>query len=610
MFPGRNPMKSIFNRLSTGLATAVIVLAQVVMPVQAAFAYTIPTGIVNKVQICHANNSSNEDKVYVSNEPSVSSVDPTAGHAEHTGPVWDSTLKAQHIKWGDIIPPFDYLDNNNQSAHFPGYNWTTAGQAIYANDCSVPGYASAVNGRFTDDCGPSFNAAFVSTPTTGVTYHPVTTGNTITVTATANTGYALTDPEWSQTYTDQLVACQTETESATPQDGVFADKCGIGFNLGFTAAVTEGVTYHPVQVGNTINVTATANQGYTLSDPNWTQSQTDQLTACPTVKPCVDTTDASVITTKEQFATYADTTSGTGEYEFVENGLRISTTDDTLSDRVAWFKSVNFSLADAGEPTMVADTNSGTIPPGLHMKVDFDNDGTIDGTIVGESAYYGNNWWLTENSDADVIANAPHDGTGQGSPYYGTLSEWLNKYPNAKVMAVGFSLGSGVEGDYTLRSITFNCIVYTFDKKEEVKTPPTPAFTPKTCLNQTASILVTYGEDYEYTITPPGAQLISGEAYELTDDAIYTVNGYEIRKESKVFTQDYTVETANGCGGGIQEPPKGDNPVTPGKGAGVTQPVTELPHTGAGTNALLIGLLAAGAAYGAVYFAQPKRRYE
>jgi LPXTG-motif cell wall-anchored protein len=42
----------------------------------------------------------------------------------------------------------------------------------------------------------------------------------------------------------------------------------------------------------------------------------------------------------------------------------------------------------------------------------------------------------------------------------------------------------------------------------------------------------------------------------------------------------------------------------------VTQPVTELPETGADTNALMIGLLASAAAYGAVYFAQPKRRYE
>jgi hypothetical protein len=83
-------------------------------------------------------------------------------------------------------------------------------------------------------------------------------------------------------------------------------------------------------------------------------------------------------------------------------------------------------------------------------------------------------------------------------------------------------------------------------------------------------------------------------------------------------TWDFQAPDEGGQGGGTDQPPTGGNPtptptpapVVPGKGAGVTQPVTELPETGADTNALMIGLVATAAAYGAVYFAQPTRRYE
>ena len=43
---------------------------------------------------------------------------------------WDPPLKAQHIAWGDIIPPFDYGDSVAPT-HFAGLNWDSAGQDIY-----------------------------------------------------------------------------------------------------------------------------------------------------------------------------------------------------------------------------------------------------------------------------------------------------------------------------------------------------------------------------------------------------------------------------------------------------------------------------------------------
>jgi hypothetical protein len=82
--------------------------------------------VVEKVTICHRTNSNTNP--YVVNEPDVAGV--IDGHAGHTGPVWDPTLKADHIKWGDIIPPFDYGDPGDPT-HFPGLNWSSEGQDIY-----------------------------------------------------------------------------------------------------------------------------------------------------------------------------------------------------------------------------------------------------------------------------------------------------------------------------------------------------------------------------------------------------------------------------------------------------------------------------------------------
>ena len=40
--------------------------------------------------------------------------------------------------WGDIIPPYEYLDKDGKLQTFQGYNWSEAGQAIYENGCEPP----------------------------------------------------------------------------------------------------------------------------------------------------------------------------------------------------------------------------------------------------------------------------------------------------------------------------------------------------------------------------------------------------------------------------------------------------------------------------------------
>ena len=70
-----------------------------------------------KVRICHATNS--ESNPYVSEEPAIgNNGDLNGGHLNHTGPVYPAD------GWGDIIPPYEYLDEKGQTKTFPGYNWS------------------------------------------------------------------------------------------------------------------------------------------------------------------------------------------------------------------------------------------------------------------------------------------------------------------------------------------------------------------------------------------------------------------------------------------------------------------------------------------------------
>lgn len=207
-----------------------------------------------------------------------------------------------------------------------------------------------------------------------------------------------------------------------------------------------------------------------------TVTLTDSATTCPlTVTPCTTITGPELVTTKSQFADYAyQDTRADGHTEFTADGLRIWTTLGDSTSKVAWYKSVNYPLASVGAPTMEYTATNG-IAPGLQLIVDFDNNGTPDGILVGESIY-GNNWWLSNSAQQFVKDAAPHNGGGNGSQWFGTLDEWLTAFPSAQVKSVGFSLGSGVIADGVLTSLTFGCHKWTFGQEA---TPPAPA-TPLT----------------------------------------------------------------------------------------------------------------------------------
>jgi len=171
---------------------------------------------------------------------------------------------------------------------------------------------------------------------------------------------------------------------------------------------------------------------------------------------------AGVLYVPDSFVPALSDTRTAGHYEVVGTGLRIWTDNNSSLAKVAEYVATNAPLATIGEPSLDYTPTAGTIPPGYQLVVDFNGDGTPDGILVGESTFYGNDWWASNGSASFVKAGAPSITGSSGSLYHGTLDGWRTAFPSAEVLAFGFSLGSGVYGGGTLNSITFNGTTYTF----------------------------------------------------------------------------------------------------------------------------------------------------
>ena len=120
------------RRLRRGVWAGVVVLAAMVcvFVVGIQSAASQPNDNEKKVRICHA--TSAETNPYVENEPAVANNgDLQGGHLDHKGPVFPAA------DWGDIIPPYEYVDDKGVTQIFPGYNWTPRGQAIWENGCEA-----------------------------------------------------------------------------------------------------------------------------------------------------------------------------------------------------------------------------------------------------------------------------------------------------------------------------------------------------------------------------------------------------------------------------------------------------------------------------------------
>jgi len=207
---------------------------------------------------------------------------------------------------------------------------------------------------------------------------------------------------------------------------------------------------------NNYNSKTTSADDYSVTWNNFKTGVAPTVSECSEVNPVYISSLAAWDTSE---------TRATGHNEITEEGLRVWTEGSTSTDKAAAYLATDFALADTGDDTIAEmfqyTTAAGTIAPGLQMVVDFDNDGTVDGILVGESVY-GNDWWLSNGSQQFVKDGAPLHTGGFGSDNHGTLNQWLESFPDAQVKSIGYSLGSGVYGDYTITRISLGCTEYTF----------------------------------------------------------------------------------------------------------------------------------------------------
>jgi hypothetical protein len=161
-------------------------------------------------------------------------------------------------------------------------------------------------------------------------------------------------------------------------------------------------------------------------------------------------------------------------------------------DKAAEYWSASTALASAGEPTLT--WKGTTVKPGKQLFVDLDgnastgmagNDGYqgADGILVGEDVYTGTDgepdWWLNNAATQAAKDGAPLHTGGSGSANHGTLDEWRTTYPDAKVVATGFSLGSGAgNASGIITGVTLGSTVYAFAGKDVPLPPVTPPAVP------------------------------------------------------------------------------------------------------------------------------------
>ncbi len=235
------------TRVTTLLrAAAAITLAVAAMPLAAGAATASQSGADDhKVTLCHRTNAENNPYVVITIDKAGVFQTGHDGHDE--GGVYQPGDKAAGVRWGDIIPAFDYYTSPQAEkagtlSHYAGLNNSAGGLDVLANGCQVPGEGeqpepsgslsgSCVQDSFvvsgsTDSDGAD-NASF-RLAITGQQPVPVSGDFTETVSTGAGTvvtlEYRLGDGAWTSTGETVTVKDCTEAQ-LTPATGAFAVIC-------------------------------------------------------------------------------------------------------------------------------------------------------------------------------------------------------------------------------------------------------------------------------------------------------------------------------------------------------------------------------------------------
>lgn len=646
--------KSIFNRLTTGLTALALVIAQVIMPVQAAFAdeHGAPAGNNGTVKI---NDEAVADDPGLGNEPILASCTVNVRWYGFDAGLRDSTVTFESqspTTASQLVSPVGPHDadftaptptTGNTLSHEEDYTLAFSGApAAQGYHVKATVYTDGSQGNDTKSkvfwlpstCGPATPTP--SMPTATATVVPctpesglsdkvnVTVTNTDDATDEAVTytialggqtkTLAIADGETKNvefgglaagTYTATVTGsdgtvttnevtvkvCEVTPVPAAPTARIVVVPCtpesGLSDKVSVIVTNTDDntdatVTYTIVLGGQTKTLTladgatgnvefgglAAGNYSATITGSDGTVTTDAVTVAVCTVTPptqCTVSDNTFLAPWKLNDIQYPEAglwpegaNARPGTYEFVNNenftGIHLVTPDnESYVDGMVDAGNTPLKDVDAMSYITYRDQSStgyaGTLPAYILL---IDKDGnTADDTDQTYLFFepYNNGAVLAgtwQTWDALNNGDAKWWMSGTGQ----TLHPWsyfVDQNPNATVVAYGFNQGTYNPGtDAYIKSMTFDCATSTFSAPGKGGNGGDD------------------GGDSGNHETPP------------TNPGTPTVP---------------EVPTA---------------PATPGKGA----LPAELPETGSSISPLLIGLSAAAAAYGAVYFAQPKRRYE
>ncbi len=478
-------MRGVSKKLYAGLGAMVVLLGQLIMPMQVVLATNTNGSIVqaqapnddgNTITVCHRTDAAGN--IYVQETIAL-----PAAYNRYKNAVNGNVSVYPDPNWGDIVPTFTYNDETISVNWIgPDGQIDPDAQLVFDNNCQVtdimdiPATFTVRNEACTAGVDSTDNVVVTVTNTNDlndktITY-TITVGSqseqltladgatdSVTFSGLAVGTYPISIVSSANGDGTNLTGSVTVAGCSAPREITIpevlpTDPCGAD-NAYWTLPDTSNLPYTFAEVDGELIVTA--NVGYVFTEYGASYNYglaSDSGEACPTIDPCEAISGPTMVSEASQFADYQDTRTK-GHYEFTADGLHIYTDDNSSQAKVAWYHQVNYALADVGQPSMEYTATSG-ISPGMQLALDKDGNGTVDGILVGEPSAYGDNWW--SNASFGIAS-------GMGYTSYGTLNEYLAANPGAKVMAVGFSLGSGVLADGVLKSLTFGCHKWVFQKR-------------------------------------------------------------------------------------------------------------------------------------------------
>ncbi|MFM9877011.1 MAG: hypothetical protein ACKVOG_04065 [Rhodoglobus sp.] len=158
-----------------------------------------------------------------------------------------------------------------------------------------------------------------------------------------------------------------------------------------------------------------------------------------------------------------------GHQEYVGSGLRIYTDAADYNGKSAGYVATpTLNLEAVGTPVLNFTNTSGGAEPGINLSLIVN--GVWQGNLVKEPLFP--QWWLGK-----AVPGMPAGPNPGYQKAYGSLEDFLFAYGqlgytggDVKVVAIGFSLGSGAKGDGIITSITAGCVNYTFGSEEVAPT--------------------------------------------------------------------------------------------------------------------------------------------